>query len=261
MKFHASTAVRAILGIATASCAIAPVDIVAQVVRLLPDLQTVIPLQLQVVNKQQREILRFSNGVANTGDGPWQMRPEFPATDPTLPQKAIQQIVGSDGSIVSEHVVSEFQFHPEHNHWHINAIALFEIRAGSPTGPVVGENTLKTTFCLIDWYKMEGPSKTPDRVFFDCDGELQGVSPGWVDQYHQATPGQQLDITGVPPGLYYLVSTAGPDGNFIEKDTSNNTAWVGFKLSRDSKGNAKIAIVDQSPCDTPALCGVGAPNR
>jgi hypothetical protein len=233
----------------------------AQVVPLLPDLQTVVPLQLQVVNKQQREILRFSNGVANTGDGPWQMRPEFPATDPTQPQKAIQQIVGSDGSIFSEHVVSEFEFHPEHNHWHIDGIALFEIRAGSPVGSIVGSNTVKTTFCLIDWYKLEGPSKTPDRTFFDCDGELQGISPGWVDQYHQATPGQQLDITGVAPGFYYLVSTAGPDGNFIELNPHNNTAWVGFQLSRDSKGNAKINIVDQSPCESPALCGVGAPNR
>ncbi len=233
----------------------------AEVVPLLPDLQTVIPLQLQIVNKQQREILRFSNGVANTGDGPWQMRPEFPANDPTQPQKAIQRIIGSDGNLFDEQVVSEFQFHPDHNHWHINAIALFEIRADSPTGTIVGGNTLKTTFCLVDWYKMEGSSKTPDRVFFDCDGELQGVSPGWVDQYHQATPGQQLDITGMPPGLYYLVSTAGPDGNFVEKDTSNNTAWVGFRLSRDSKGNPKIKVEEHSDCETPALCGVGAPNR
>jgi hypothetical protein len=213
------------------------------------------------VNKQKREILRFSNGVANTGAGPWQMRPEFPATDPSQPQRALQQIVGSDGSILDEQVVSEFEFHPEHNHWHIDGIALFEIRAGSPSGPVVGGNSIKTTFCLIDWYKLEGPSKTPERVFFDCAGSLQGVSPGWVDQYHQATEGQQLDVTGVAPGLYYLVSTASPDGNFIEEDASNNTAWAAFVLSRDSKGNAKIDVVGHSSCDSPGLCGESAPNR
>jgi hypothetical protein len=230
----------------------------AQVTPLLPDLRTVVPQHLQLMNKQQREILRFSNGVANTGDGPWQMRPEFPATDPTQPQKAIQQILGSDGSVVEEHVVSEFQFHPEHNHWHIDGIALFEVRAGSPTGPVVGNNSIKTTFCLIDWYKLEGPSKTPARTYFDCNGELQGVSPGWVDQYHQSTEGQQLDITGAPAGLYYLVSTAGPDGNFIESDPTNNTAWVAFTLSRDNKGNPTIRV---SPSDSSGIPGGQVPNR
>ncbi|MFM7103399.1 MAG: lysyl oxidase family protein, partial [Verrucomicrobiota bacterium] len=241
--------------------AVAASHALGQGTALLPDLQTVLPLQLQVVNKQQREWLRFSNGVANTGDGPWQLRPEFPNPGSGLQQKAYQQLLDADGKVVSEVEVSSFEFHPEHNHWHIDGIALFELRQGSPTGPVVGNNSIKTTFCLIDWYKLEGPSKSPDRTYFECDAEVQGLSVGWVDQYHQSLPGQSLELTGVAPGRYYLVSTAGPDGNFIEKNYDNNTAWVGFDLTRDSKGNAKIRVVENSPCDTQALCGVGAPNR
>ncbi len=83
---------------------------------------------------------------------------------------------------------------------------------------------------------------------------------GWVDQYHQATDGQELDITGAPVGRYYLVSTANHDNVFIEKDYTNNTAWVSFDLTRDSKGNQKIKIVDHSYCDG-SLCGDSAPNR
>ena len=45
---------------------------------LYPDLRTVIPTHLGIQNQQQREILRFSNGIANTGPGPWRMRPEPP---------------------------------------------------------------------------------------------------------------------------------------------------------------------------------------
>ena len=227
----------------------------------LPDLRTVVPLHLQIVNKQQREILRFSNGVANTGAGPWQMRPRFPISDTLQTQDAIQEILDSQGNVVDEKVVSQFEFHVEHNHWHINGIALFEVRQGSPDGPVFGGNSIKTTFCLIDWYKLEGNSNTLARTYADCAGSYQGISVGWVDQYHQSTVGQQLDISGIPAGLYYLVSTANPDGIFIEENYLNNTAWVGFNLTRESNGNPKIQIISNSPCDSPGLCGVGAPNR
>src|SRR5688572_18234555 len=43
---------------------------------LLPDMRTVVPAHLNLVNEHQTDILRFSNGVANTGAGPWALRPE-----------------------------------------------------------------------------------------------------------------------------------------------------------------------------------------
>jgi hypothetical protein len=228
----------------------------------LPDLVTMIPQQLQIVNPgngSKREVLRFSNGIANIGDGPWRMRPAFPADDPTQPQAAIQELLDSrdsSGSIAYEKVVSEFEFHEEHNHWHIDGVALYELRAsngvavGDPDiGPVVGENAIKTTFCLIDWIMLEGSSnngKNTDRVYWDCFGDHQGISVGWVDQYHHATDGQELDLTELPPGRYYLVSTANSDRTFLEKDYTNNRAWVAFALTRDSNGNAKLKQVGDS---------------
>ena len=228
---------------------------------LLPDLHTVVPQQVQMVNDHQREVLRFSNGIANMGEGPWRLRHAFPLSDPSQPQLAIQQILDGNGKLVCEKTVSQFEFHPEHNHWHINNVALFEVRVGSPAGPVFGTNSVKVTFCLIDWYKLEDNSPTKERVYFECSADWQGISPGWVDQYHQSTDGQQLDITGAAVGRYYLVSTSNPAGVFVEKDLTNNVAWVGFELTRDSQGNPKIEIVDHSPCETAGLCGEGAPNR
>lgn len=228
--------------------------------KLLPDLQTVVPQHVQLVNEHQREIIRFSNAIANTGAGPWRMRALFPLTDVSPTQDAVQEILDASGNLVEEKVVSQFQFHPTHNHWHINGVALFEVRSGSPTGPVFGGNSIKTTFCLIDWYKLEDNSPTKERVYFDCNGAYQGISPGWADQYHQATDGQQLDITSAPEGVYYLVSTSNYEEIFIESDYTNNTAWVAFELRRDSKGNPKIKIVNHSPC-AGGLCGENAPNR
>jgi hypothetical protein len=226
---------------------------------LIPDLQTVIPQHLQVVHAHQQDILRFSNGIANTGVGALQLQPEYPIEGSSeQTQNAIQQLLNASGAIVYEEVVSEFEYHPDHNHWHIDAVALFELRSGSPTGPIVGNNSLKTTFCLIDWVKLEGNSNSKERVYFDCFG-VQGISPGWVDQYNQAVEGQELNITNVPPGRYYLVSTSNPEQNLIESNYTNNTAWVSFNLHRDRHDRPKITLVAHSAC-TGRLCGF-APNR
>jgi hypothetical protein len=245
---------------------------------LLPDLRTVVPTHLQLVNAGQQEILRFSNGIANTGPGPWAMRPDPPLSDAVDTVSAVQEIRDANAyykcgeqpkqitacyNVVSEQVAGTFEFHPAHNHWHIGDVALFEVRKGSPTGPVVGGNSIKTTFCLIDWYKLADNSPTAERVFFDCYTSFQGISSGWVDQYHQSTEGQQLDLTNVPDADdYYLVSTANYAGVFTEADTTNNTAWVKFTLSSDSKGNRKVVVTEHSPCEAGSgLCGERSTNR
>ncbi len=244
---------------------------------LLPDMRTVVPQHVQLVNSQQREILRFSNGIANTGPGPWALRPDPPLSSATTTVSAIQEIRTNNAyykcgeqpkqvtfcyDVVEEFATGAFEFHPAHNHWHIGDVALFEVRKGSPTGPIVGGNSIKTTFCLIDWYKLDDNSPTTERVFFDCYTSFQGISSGWVDQYHQSTEGQQLDLTGVPDASdYYLVSTANYARIFRESDYTNNTAWVRFSLSTDSNGNRKVTVLESSPCDSSGLCGEGTTNR
>lgn len=234
---------------------------------LYPDMRTVVPRHLQLVHSNGRDILRFSNGIANTGAGPWAIRPFFDLTVEPPVTRAIQEIRNSDGEVVLEHGAGEYVFHPTHNHWHIGDVAQFEIHAPSldpedgPSEDVLGENSVKVTFCLIDWYALEGNSPTSEREFWDCSRSYQGVSAGWVDQYHHATPGQDLDLTGVADGTYYLVSTANPEGVFLEADYTNNTAWTRFELYTSGKGNRKIVVTGHSPCESPGLCGDSAPNR
>ncbi len=246
-----------------------------------PDLRTVVPQHLNLVNSSQQEILRFSNGIANTGPGPWALRPDpFPgdAGPTTTTIDAVQEFRSSNTpyrcgeqpksvsdcyDLVGERVAGTFEFHPAHNHWHIGDVALFEVRVGNPyTGPIVGGNSLKTTFCLIDSYALVGNSATSQRVFWDCYAGYQGIRSGWVDQYHQSTPGQQLDLTGIPNGNdYYLVSTSNYDRVFTEADYANNTAWVRFSLSQGSKGNRKVEVIGTSLCEPASgLCGIST-NR
>ena len=244
---------------------------------LLPDMRTVVPAHLQLVNEHQQDTLRFANGIANTGPGPWALRPDPPLEFAVDTTSAIQEIRDSNAyykcgeqpkqvtecyNVVSEHFGGSFVFHPSHNHWHIGDVALFEVRKGSPSGPIVGGNSIKTTFCLIDWYKLDDNSPTAERTFFDCYRSFQGIQSGWVDQYHQSTEGQQLDMTGVREADdYYLVSTANYARRFVESNYDNNTAWVKFRLYQDSNGNRKIEVTDHSSCESPGLCGERATNR
>ncbi len=236
---------------------------------LYPDLRTVVPKHLNIQNTGQREYLRFTNGIANTGAGDLRFRAEVPNGDVT---NAIQEILDADGNVVDAFVASTFAFHPAHNHWHIGDVALFEVRIGldGGTGGAWGAvltndqgyaQSIKTTFCLIDLYKLDDNAPTKERTYWECNGALQGIASGWVDQYHQSTEGQELDLTGAALGVYYLVSTSNPDGTFAETDRANNTAWASFRLSRDSRGNPKIAVIANSPCDSPGLCGEQSTNR
>jgi lysyl oxidase len=242
-----------------------------------PDLRTVVPQHLNLVNQQQHDYLRFSNGIANTGPGPWALGPDPPLEQATSTVTAIQEIRSANTlykcgtqpkqvtacyDILASFPTGTFEFHPAHNHWHIGDVALFEVRKGSPTGPIVGGNSIKTTFCLIDWYKLDDNTPASERVFFDCYHSYQGIQSGWVDQYHQATEGQQVDLTGVPNANdYYLVSTANYARVFTETNYTNNTAWVKFTLSGDGGGNRKVTVTANSPCDSPGLCGAGSTNR
>ena len=243
---------------------------------LYPDLRTVVPDHLNLVNQQQHEYLRFSNGIANTGPGPWALRPDPPIGTAAI-TNAIQEIRSSNAqflcgtqpkpsdpcyTVVEEQLVSTFEYHPTHNHWHTADVASFEVRQGSPTGQVVGGNSIKVGFCLLDLYNLTGNAPTSEKVFWDCYTSYQGISAGWVDQYHQSTDGQQVELTGVPDGAdYYLVSTTNPTSVFLEQSLTNNTAWVKFTLSADSNGNRKVTITDHSPCESPGMCGELSPNR
>jgi hypothetical protein len=232
---------------------------------LLPDLQTAVPHHFTVQNSQQRETVRFSNLIGNAGAGDMRLHPETDLS--TNVTTGFQDLLDANGDVVSSQPVSEFVFHPAHHHWHITEVALFEIRVGlddgigGSYGGVFANQSIKTTFCLIDWIQLEGNSPTGDRHYFECAPDaLQGISAGWGDQYHHALQGQELEITGAKPGVYYLVSIANPQGNFIETNKTNNTAWTSFKLTRDSRGNAKIAEISHSPCSG-WQCGENLQNR
>lgn len=233
----------------------------------IPDLREAVPQQIGLQNDHHKSYLRISTSIANTGTGQWQMKAVIPAT-PDLPQGAEQQLLDSNGNLAFSAVVSQFEYHPAHKHFHIAAVSEYQLfTAGGPsdTDPsnneAVGIGSEKVTFCLIDWIKISDNSPNTERAYSACDGEFQGVSPGWMDQYHQDLEGQELNVTDLASGYYFLVLTANPEHHFIESDFSNNQSWVLLHYVNDDNGNPKFEILNHSNCgDSPGLCEYSA-NR
>ena len=178
---------------------------------------------------------RLTNGIANVGGGPWHLHPLNVLEGEGGTTTAIQDIWSTqggagdpDGQIVCSVPTTQFAFHPAHNHWHIGSVAQFGVhiagddgRGGQMGAAVVNDRgiaqSFKTTFCLIDWVKIDA-QKTPDLFYFACDrnAPFQGVSVGWIDQYHHALEGQEIDLTGAPSGVYYLRVHVNDEGKFVE---------------------------------------------
>lgn len=222
---------------------------------LLPDIVEEVPNHLNMVNQQQREWLRFTSTHWNVAQSRGSLRIRgggqiAPCTVDGVAYDqctyAMQEIVNSAGEVVAENPAGVAVFHVEHNHWHQNNVADFLLRAGSLTGPVVSQAT-KVTYCLIDWDWSRLVDERTKPEFWECGAEYQGISYGFGDSYHHATHGQELDITKVPSGTYYLTHDADPANHWLEERDDNNASWTKFALTRKG-ANPEVTILDTS-CD------------
>ena len=261
------------LAVALAGCAVLPFLVStpasAQLQALLPDLVEEIS-HIQIVNQQQQEILRFSTTHWNQGAGPLQIRggTETGACPPELADQgdlctfAKQEVLGPGGAVVATVDAGVAVYHAEHSHWHQSDVALFELRAGTLSGPLVASKT-KVTYCMLDWdADPTFISRRSKRVYDACGQALQGLSVGWGDSYHQSTPLQNLNITGIPAGEYYLTHLVNPLGRWLESNYDNNDRWVKLYIGRKG-ANAEVRVLSESPCpvtdphspDYQVMCG------
>lgn len=231
---------------------------------ILPDVIEEVPSHLAIQNTQQGEWLRFTTTHVNIGDGNLQIRGGGQVAPCDIDgihydqcTVATQEILDASGTVVDTHPAGVAFFHPEHDHWHQSAVAEFAIRR-TITGPALAAG-VKITFCFVD-VEFTGETgtvkKVQPRTYFECNGDLQGLASGWADSYHQSTPLQELEITGLPAGDYYLTHLADPDDHWIESNEANNFTWVKFRLSRKG-ANPEVTVLDHSPCVPAIMCGFG----
>lgn len=238
-------------------------DLEAQRGGLCPDITEEAPAHLNVQRAQQEEWLRFTSTHWNEGLGPLQIRGGGQVSSCQVEENghlidsvctfSTQEVLNAAGQVVYTQPAGVAVFHPDHQHWHQDNVADFVLRSGALDGAIVGKAT-KVTYCLID-YDTGKNGLTKEKYYFECNADLQGISVGFGDEYHHSTHGQEIEITSLPPGIYYLTHEADPTNKWLELDDTNNVSWAKFRLRRDSNsGNGSIDWLENSPC-TGLACG------
>ena len=126
---------------------------------------------------------------------------------------------------------------PPHHHWHFLGFDRYELRSASDFELVLRD--YKSGFCIADHYGTAiGVKHGPPRFLGSCaqfDPEArevtEGSSVGYTDRYPAFFHGQQLDITKVKAGRYWLVHRANEDFHLRERSYSDNTASLLIRLT------------------------------
>ncbi|HXG47286.1 MAG TPA: lysyl oxidase family protein, partial [Methylomirabilota bacterium] len=197
---------------------------------------------IDMVDSNGRKLLRFSASYANTGRGPMEVYGVVQGDGTTY---AYQRVWNDDGTY-TDYLAGTFSFagHQDHNHWHFDDFASYYLRRVTSSGGVgsIVAGSPKITFCLLDWtpYDRSLPG-APQNAVYTCDN--QGISVGWADVYVKELEGQNIDITSVPDGVYWLESVTDPDNRLKEASDSNNSGRIKIQFS---KSNNTVTFVDDT---------------
>ncbi len=82
----------------------------------------------------------------------------------------------------------------------------------------------------------------------------QGSSPGYVDRYPAFFHGQDIDVTGVPAGVYLLVHRANPTRRVRETVYSNDVASVRIRLRWPAGRQAPPQVTVLRRCEASEWC-------
>jgi hypothetical protein len=209
----------------------------------LPNLRTRSPLGLRITHESGATLLRFTNTVANVGQGPLELRPVNDGETTTAYQRIFTHDTDMDWVFMREQEVGAFVFHPQHNHWHFEGFAeyqLHEVALDGGVGGVLREALDKVSFCVADSLIVNRKLKHFDKSAVGvyptaCSQDaIQGISVGWADRYGWRLYGQWIDITGLPDGTYWLTSGADPLDLIEETNDGDNRHDVKIRIEGDT---------------------------
>jgi hypothetical protein len=215
----------------------------------LPNLRTLPAHDLRIVvdNRTGNRELQFSNSIWNAGIGPLEFRGEANSGDD---DPEVYQILYQDGEPAEEIPMGNFYFSNSHNHWHWEGFSTYQVWSVQEDGSLdeLLIESGKVGYCIRDDssiarfnLEFDNPNRAQRPAYRVCGTRVQGLSVGWVDTYAYNTPGQALDITGVPEGTYALRSIADPGGEIVEENKNDNETVTYFQLEE-----LRVHIIDKS---------------
>ena len=153
------------------------------------------------------------------------------------PMMADQIIDHGDGQTsrpnIGQLVYEEYPGSVSHRHWHYKGFDRYQLRSTSDLSLVRPDN--KAGFCLSDpMYALDYcGSQKPAALTVD-----EGLGPDTTDYYNPNLEGQYIDVTGVPPGNYWLVHWVNSAKQICESSYTNNAAALKIRLWPNGYGAA-----------------------
>src|SRR5690242_5040150 len=204
---------------------------------LLPDFDQRAPSGLVIAGGTGRWLLGFTSLVDNLGPGSSVLVGVRKPGQPRM--SGTQRVRLANGAVRTYEDVAQFRYtnSPPHHHWHLMRFDSFELRTLDGRTLV---RDRKSGFCLADHWGA-APGRYPGRhpVFLgDCDQfhpeatrVAMGTSPGYTDRYPAFFHGQNVDITGVPAGVYDLMHRVNASMQLRELRYENDAASVRIRLT------------------------------
>ena len=207
---------------------------------LLPDLDQRAPTHVAVAAIGGRYKLGFESSVDNVGRGPVWLRGTRAGR--TMTARQLVRVAGGGLEPLADAGVLRYTWSSTHTHWHLLRFERYELRRARDFA-LVGRDR-KSGFCLADHYGIARRARPAKPFFLGNCGQgapgartvEQGSSVGYTDRYPAHFHGQNVDLTGIPAGIYVLVHRANPERWLRERSYDNNAASVRLRLTRAGGG-------------------------
>jgi len=230
-----------------------------------PDLQVLVPtseISIGHPTSTTRE-LRFSHITWNGGSGPLEIRPNYNQT--TGVAQAYQRLYTYDTSgnltpVQDVPIAIPMPFvAPSDYRFALAQFGLYYDANGS-LGALASMSP-KVDFCMAEDYLVGGLPHTPSSVTYDpgnCSNPsgILGLSVGWGDKYDYTDNGENIDITSLPDGIYWLRAVADPYHLLLDANPGNNITDTQLSIS----GNTVTILKQTNPNSTPPTVTITSPT-
>jgi hypothetical protein len=180
--------------------------------------------------------LGYTSMVDDRGPGAIWIRANRRRHERVMSVRQYVQLKGGSARVDAPSGELHYVVAPPHYHWHMLGYVHTELRTAGDFTLRVRDH--KSGFCIADHYAGAiGVPHGPPRFLDNCKQfhpealyVEEGSSVGYTDRYPAFFHGQQLEITGLRAGNYWLVQRANPDLHLRETRYDDNAASVLIRL-------------------------------
>lgn len=184
-----------------------------------------------------RWLLGFTSMVDNRGPGILWIRGARPGSSHMMDVRQLVTVKGGATRVLPDSGELHYTVAPPHYHWHFLGFDRYELRSAGAYKLLVRDH--KSGFCIADHYGIaQGVPHGPPRFLSSCEQfnplaryVEEGSSVGYTDRYPANFHGQNLDITKVPAGRYWLVHRANPDYHLRETHYGDDAASMLVRIT------------------------------